>query len=588
MNKRKIIKFAWAALAGVAALACTRETLEPAQEAESGSVRKVTFHALETKSKAQFGEKEGEAWPTLWTSNDTQVKLSLNYGSAIEADVTPSSDYRSATFGATIDFSGVSGPYTYYSVSPASVAKAMSPSREAWKVSIPSVQTPSAGSPDENALIIASTSLTYATVDDASDVDLYFQHLTAYGCISLTDLSLANDETVQAVEITSSGAPFVGDWYWRCGDAAYDEKLIDYGASSTLTINTSSTSAIWFGCAPVDMTDQLWVITVITNKGSHEQMIAFDSQENTKEYKLISGQVATFTVSMDGATFTEAGSSTGTGGGSGPFTLVTDASTLAVGDEVLIAYTSGSKALGESAGNYRNPENVSITNGTISDPGDATVLTIGSGSSSGSYSFFDGEHYLSSPESGTSNNLLSTATSVSAYSSWTISIDGNGLATIIAKSGARKYLRYNSNNPRFSCYLDDSIANTHTPSIYRRSGSSGGVSADDPMLQRTNYGCWLGTGLEWEYNPGTDQVTRSYDSLHKLTYTLVNPDDVEELEIGGYAKGLVKGDDCLVTINWRRGINTVHTGSYPMKVIKEDGPKVWISDGSGKGVIIKK
>lgn len=586
MNKRKIIKFAWAALAGVAALACSREAMEPAEPVENENVRKVTFHALETKSKAQFGEKEGDVWPTLWTDNDTKVKLSLNYGSAIEADVTTSEDHRSATFSATIDFGEDIGPYTYYSVSPSSVAKALSPSREAWKVSIPSVQTPSAGSPDESALIIASTSLTYATVDDASDVNLYFQHLTAYGCISLTDLSLANDETVQAVEITSSGAPFVGDWYWKCGDAAYDEKLIDYGASSTLTINTSSTSSIWFGCAPVDMTDQLWVITVITNKGSHEQMIAFDSQNNTKEYKLVSGQVAMLSVSMSGATFTETGSSTGTGGGSGSFTLVTDASTLAVGDEVLIVYTTGSKAMGESAGNYRSPVDISISNGAISSTGDAVVFTLCAGNSNGTWAFQDGSNYLASQSS--NSNYLQNATAINDNSSWTISVTSAGLATITAQAGSKNLLCYNTNSPRFSCY-GSSSGTTPLPSIYRRSGGgSGVVSANDPMLEKTNYGCWLGTGLEWEYNPGTDQVTRSYDSLHKLTYTLVNPDDVEELEIGGYAKGLVKGDDCLVTINWRRGINTVHTGSYPMKVIKEDGPKVWISDGSGKGVIIKK
>ena len=108
------------------------------------------------------------------------------------------------------------------------------------------------------------------------------------------------------------------------------------------------------------------------------------------------------------------------------------------------------------------------------------------------------------------------------------------------------------------------------------------------MLERSVYGCWLGTGLEWEYNPGTDQVTRSYDSNGVLTYTLINAADIEELEISGYKKSYVKGDVVPITVNWRRGAASVLcSASYSMTLIKEDGPKVWLSNGS-EGIIIKK
>ena len=566
--KNRILKFAWAALAGVAALACSREASDPGEKADTATVRTVTFRAMGSQTKAQFGQKEGDTWPTLWTSNDSEVKLSLNYGSATAAAVTPSDDWRSATFSTTIDFGGVSAPYTYYSVSPSSVAKALSPSREAWKVSIPSVQTPSAGSPDESALIIAATSDTYQDADAASDVNLYFNHLTAYGCISLTGLDLTG-KTVQAVELTAT-EPFVGDWYWKCES----HELIDYGASSTLTINTNHPDNVWFGCAPVDMSGQMWEVSLITDAGTYSKLIEFDGT-----YQLQAGVVALISVDMstDDVEFTAAGSGSGSGSGSGAFELVTDASTLAVGDEVLIVYTSGSKALGSSAGNYRNPVNVTIANNAISDPGEATVLTLASGSTNGTFAFYDGSHYLSSPTS--SNNYHhSTLTEVNANASWSISISNN-LATITAQEGTRTLLKYNSSSPRFSCYASGQNA----VSIYRRSGSSG----PDPLLSETNYGCYLGTGLEWEYNPGTDQVTRSYDEYGFETYTLIKPSTVEELEITGYKRGYVKGDGFTVSVHWRRGVATVLSQDYSMKIIKEDGPNVWLSDGT-HGVIIKK
>ena len=83
-------------------------------------------------------------------------------------------------------------------------------------------------------------------------------------------------------------------------------------------------------------------------------------------------------------------------------------------------------------------------------------------------------------------------------------------------------------------------------------------------------------------------MTRAYDANGVLTFTLINPDNIEELEITGYNKSKVKGDNVSLTVSWRRGRTTVLTGSYSMTLVKEDGPKVWLSDGNGKGVILKK
>ena len=35
-------------------------------------------------------------------------------------------------------------------------------------------------------------------------------------------------------------------------------------------------------------------------------------------------------------------------------------------------------------------------------------------------------------------------------------------------------------------------------------------------------------------------------------------------------------------------VQTLLEGSYALRVVREDGPKVWLGDGSGQGFIIKK
>ena len=565
----------------LAAFACASEEDwwqedEVSREARHGRVenpfvKNVHFRAEQTDTKAQFGELENGAYPTLWTSNDSEVKLSLNYATAVGADVIPSADFRSATFDATFDFSGVTGPYCFYSVSPASAAQALSPSREAWKVSIPCEQTPTAGSVDEAGIILASTSAEYVSISDISEVDLYFTHLTAYGRMSMSNLALADDENVSAVELTAT-TPIVGDWYWNTNGAS----IVDYGASSTLTINTTRTSDIWFACAPVDVSGEMMIVRVYTDQGCFEQWVEFPSNR-----KFEAGQAAVFTVDMSGADYTSYGSGTA----SGDFTLVTDAATLQAGDEIIIANIDADRALGPANTSGDTPYRQSVTissEGTIlTNLGSATVLTLRAGSVSGTWALDTGDGYLTTTSK---KNSLSTSSSIGDASSWSISIVG-GEAAIEAQSGQYYRLLFNSSATRFSAY--GSTSGLPKPAIYRRS-AGGGAPVADPLLSESEYGCYLGTGLNRVLSAGVDQVTRAYNGDGVLTYTIINAAAVEELEISGYSKDKLKGDAVSVTVNWRIGSASVLSSTYTMKVIKEEGPKVWLSDGNGKGVIIKK
>lgn len=518
-------------------------------------IQTVRFYAEPVDTKARFGEDDGSGVrPTLWSSNDSEVKLSLNYGNAVAAGVVPSSDYGTASFEATFDFSEVSGPYTFYSVSPASAALALSPSRSAWKVSIPCEQTPSDASPDEAGIILAAASDEFTSTTQVGDVNLYFNHLTAYGRMSLLNLNLADGETVSAVELTVT-TPIVGDWYWETSGSG----ITDYGTSSTLTVNTSRTSDIWFACAPVEVGGEMMTVSVFTSAGCHEQLVEFPAGR-----KFEAGQVAVFSVDMDGAEFTASGS--GSGGGT-PVTVsmntFSSVSGYVDGDEnISYEATQGTAQTAPVVNNseIRIYQNGGLLTITANNGKTITNVTIGSSMATKVQVMIDGGSF------GSDNSISANGT----FSTGTISA-----STVVFKcTGTSKTARL---------YLN-SLSVT-----YAGSGSGGAVSANDPMLEKTEYGCWLGTGLEWTLDSGVNQVTRAYDSGGVLTYTLINPDTVEELELSGYKKSYVKGDRFTLTVNWRYGrVNRLANASYSVTVIKEQGPMVWLSDGNGKGAIIKK
>ena len=215
----------------------------------------------------------------------------------------------------------------------------------------------------------------------------------------------------------------------------------------------------------------------------------------------------------------------------------------------------------------------------------AMVLTLAAGTESGTWAFLANEGYLSTT---TTKNSLSTKKNITATSSWTVTITSTGDATVVAKSGTYNYLRYNPNNgnPRFSGYASNS--NLKDPvSIYRKGGASSGPVVADPLTRYDEYGCYM-TEKQRTYVPGQDQICREYDGS-VLTWTLMNPATNEQLEISGYNKSLVKGDEVSISLTWRKGKTQIeNTQALKLQVVKEEGPKVWLGDGSGNGVIIKK
>ena len=161
--------------------------------------------------------------------------------------------------------------------------------------------------------------------------------------------------------------------------------------------------------------------------------------------------------------------------GTGAFTLVTDASTLAVGKEIVIVASGENYALGTNqANNNRTAVAVTKNSDVVTWTTDVQVITLEEGFATGTWAFHvtggtgtnAANGYLYAPASG---NYLRTQTSLSNNSSWNISITSAGIATIKANvASGQNWLRKNSSSTLFSCYT----SGQNDVSIYMKDGAT--------------------------------------------------------------------------------------------------------------------
>ena len=140
----------------------------------------------------------------------------------------------------------------------------------------------------------------------------------------------------------------------------------------------------------------------------------------------------------------------------GTWELVTDVSTLKDGDKVVIAAMKSDFAISKTQNsNNRAQAAITKTGNTITFTSSSNVqeFTLKNGKTAGTFAFYTGSGYLYAASS--SKNYLRTETSLSANSSWNITISSTGVATIKATgTNTRNWLRYNSSNnpPLFAAY----------------------------------------------------------------------------------------------------------------------------------------
>ncbi len=262
------------AVAAMCLFSCNKENVTPSE-----STQTITFTALTPDTKTYFGEKAGNAYPTLWTGNE-QVAVSYNGGAKTTARVSGSG--KSASISAETVVDETTAEHKFMLASPAAAITSLDSGGDIY-FTIPSVQTPGEGTCDEAAQIIYATASCTAEALN-SNISITFKHLTAYGNMSVVLPEGAGK--VKQIELLTAATGLTGSYgYGSLG-------LMEDVKKDELTILTDKTTGIFFACAPADLNGKNLVVTVTTDKGVYEK----DIDLKGKKLSFTAGKVSKFTV----------------------------------------------------------------------------------------------------------------------------------------------------------------------------------------------------------------------------------------------------------------------------------------------------
>ena len=144
-------------------------------------------------------------------------------------------------------------------------------------------------------------------------------------------------------------------------------------------------------------------------------------------------------------------------------TLITDASTLKAGDQIILTASASGKTY--AAGSLSGKLFTSIETDPT-DPADTVeIFTLGGEAGKWTLTASDGKQIYTADAKALNNTGKGTGT-------WTIAIDDSGLATVASTDSDCGRILYNVNFPRFLNYTSDTNVSMLLPSIYKLAGAA--------------------------------------------------------------------------------------------------------------------
>ena len=221
-------------------------------------------------------------------------------------------------------------------------------------------------------------------------------------------------------------------------------------------------------------------------------------------------------------------------------TLVTDASTLKVGDEIIIAAKDNDFAMGEQKTNNRAAVAVTKSEDKLTLTAGVQKLTLKQGAKENTFAFDTGSGYLYAASS--DKNHLKTESKLSDNSSWSVAI-ADGKATVIAQgANTRNVMKYNSNSKLFACYAsgqqDIAIYKLETvpaPSNKVATPTADPVAGEVAKGTKVEFKCKTeGAKISYkttgEYTEYTDPVEVNADTTFTVKATKAGMDDSDEVK----------------------------------------------------------
>lgn len=499
----------------------------------SGS-SEVSFTATIPQTRTSFAPKDDDSYPVLWTG-DEKVGVSYNFAAKQSAAVAASADGKTASFEVAFEATADVTDHNFYAVCPYSAFVSASAKYSSLTIEIPSTQTPVDGSCDEAAQIIVAKHES-SSFDEKVKFD--FNHVVAYGNLSV---KLPSGVSGISSITLSSEEDIAGRIFYYPADGSYQVST----NSTSITLNTDKTSEVFFACLPVDLSGKSLKVVVAAGGNTYTKNIDLTG----KTLKFEQGRVSKFSVDMSGVS----------ADAKVVYNLVTDPTTLKVGDKVIIAatYKEENYALGTSGTTFRNAAPITVSEATIVNPSDAVeVLTLAKGIEDNTCAFMAGTDYLCA--STEDKNNLETQTTLDKYGSFRVTYS-DGVTTIKSKGkSTRNIVQFNYNNgaPRFSCY------------------SSGQV---DVVI----YSDGKGTGAQL-FSTAVDapSTTPTYSSLAEL---------VKAGEPTGGNVNVTLTNEKILSIyttskGYRNGI-FLQAGDKEIEIFCKDVPAAWVVGGTVSGTL---
>ena len=408
------------AVAAMSFASCSTDVTEDIAPVEKFTVK---INAVSPESRTVFGDINEGKYPTLWTGNES-IKAELNLTSAYNNPAIPitsvSADKTSATFEATFKATDAD-EYTIYAVCPADAYVSGPNSKYNFNLLIPTEQTPTATSCDPKAQILVGQSAT--TTTRPTSVDMQFKHMTAYAKISFINTNLSNDVTISSIDI-SSESHIAGKYNYYVAEHAdgFPAGTINPNTpAQSITVNTSSLKDVWVALAPVDVSDTDMTFVITTSKGFLTKTIHFGDDKSFK-----SGVITTFNVDMSGIELESADK----------YTLVTDLSVLAEGDNVIIASAGSDYAIStDNSGSHRSATGITKSDNTITPNSLVGIFTVHDAGTN-LYAFKDASNDNAYLYASTSSSYydLGTQAENDANGHWDITLDSTtGEAIVVAQ-----------------------------------------------------------------------------------------------------------------------------------------------------------
>ena len=388
------------------------------------------------------------------------------------------------------------GAHHFYAVYPAVVGTDFSGAPDVF-TAVPEIQTPTATSFDPAADLMAATSTGDWRSLPASPIPMIWTRLTAHADITLKNLALDADETVQSIVLQGqNGAELTGDIII---DLCNAEEYATVGVprvtvnAENLAVDASGNLEFWVSIFPVELTEL--TVTVTTDKATYRRTIQGISKVFRRNARNVLG------ISMQEAVktpFAPAGEY---------YVKVTQAQTDWTGD-YLIVYEAGKLVL-DSDGDAKTHASVSISDGKIPYES-AKAYNIRIEKSGSGYSMKMGDNYYGLNSS--SNALhVSTSEPTDNYR-WTFQTT-NGVTRAYNVKYPTRFLQFNAGSMQFRCYtsaqkdvtffkLDGEApggggggTTPATPTV--TTGGSSNVTQTEATLSATYTGTPTYGGVEW-------------------------------------------------------------------------------------------